>query len=110
MLEAGRPHTLPSTRRGILCNRLTAFDERGMMRGTPVLVFGIFNSRCFLWACREAGIEDFRFHDLRHEATSRLLERGLNQMEVASITGHRDLRMLKRYTHLRPETLPERLG
>ena len=53
---------------------------------------------------------DFRWHDLRHEATSRLFEKGLNLMEVASITGHQDLKMLKRYTHLRAEDLVGRLG
>ncbi|MET0100098.1 MAG: site-specific integrase [Sedimenticola sp.] len=51
-------------------------------------------------ACRRAGIQNLRFHDLRHEATSRLFEKGLNVMEVATITGHSDLRMLRRYTHL----------
>ena len=55
-------------------------------------------------------MKDWRPHDLRHEATSRLFEKGLNMMEVASITGHEDLKMLKRYTHIRPETLVERLG
>ena len=45
-------------------------------------------------------MEDWRFHDLRHEATSRLFERGFNVMEVALVTGHQDLRMLKRYTHI----------
>ena len=55
-------------------------------------------------------MEDWRFHDLRHEATSRLFEKGLNTMEVASITGHEDLKMLKRYTHLRAEDLVARLG
>jgi len=59
---------------------------------------------------KAADMEDWRFHDLRHEATSRLFEKGLNMMEVASITGHEDLKMLKRYTHIRPETLVERLG
>jgi len=53
---------------------------------------------------------DFRWHDLRHEATSRLFEKGLHLMEVASITGHQDLKMLKRYTHLRAEDLVGRLG
>ncbi len=48
---------------------------------------------------------DFRFHDLRHEATSRFFERGLNLMQVAAITGHKTLQMLKRYTHLRAEDL-----
>ena len=41
-------------------------------------------------------LRDLRFHDLRHEATSRLFEKGLNPMEVAAITGHKPLQMLKR--------------
>lgn len=61
-------------------------------------------------ACERAGIEDFHFHDLRHEATSRLFEKGLNPLEVASITGHKTLQMLKRYTHLRAEDLARKLG
>lgn len=60
--------------------------------------------------CQRAGIEDLHFHDLRHEATSRLFERGFNPMEVASITGHKTLEMLKRYTHLRAEDLAKRLA
>ncbi len=66
-------------------------------------------SRACKRACKRAGIEDLRFHDLRHEATSRFFEKGLNVMEVASITGHQDLRMLRRYTHIRAETLVDRL-
>jgi len=58
----------------------------------------------------ECGIEDLRFHDLRHEATSRLFERGFNVMEVATITGHENLKHLKRYTHIKPESLVARLG
>lgn len=54
--------------------------------------------------------EDLRWHDLRHEATSRLFEKGLAVMEVASMTGHRSMQMLKRYTHLNPETFREKLG
>ena len=57
--------------------------------------------RAFVRACDRAGLVDFHFHDLRHEATSRLFEKGLNPMEVASITGHKTLQMLKRYTHLK---------
>ena len=53
---------------------------------------------------------DLRFHDLRHEATSRLFEKGLNVMEVAAITGHKTLDMLKRYTHLRAEDLAKKLA
>ena len=50
-----------------------------------------------------------RFHDLRHEATSRFFEKGFDIMQVSAITGHKDLAMLKRYTHLRAEDLAERL-
>ncbi|AOJ68310.1 MULTISPECIES: tyrosine-type recombinase/integrase [Burkholderia] len=57
-----------------------------------------------------ANIDGLRFHDLRHEATSRLFEKGLNPMEVASITGHKTLSMLQRYTHLRAEDLAKKLG
>ncbi len=66
--------------------------------------------RSYIRARRRAGIEDLRFHDLRHEATTRLFEKGLNIMEVVSITDHKDLRMLRRYTHLKAEDLAKKLG
>lgn len=56
-----------------------------------------------------AGLADLRFHDLRHEAVSRLLERGLNVIETATISGHKELRMLQRYAHLRAVDLVNRL-
>jgi len=59
--------------------------------------------------CHRARIEDFNFHDLRHEATTRLFEQGFEIMEVASITGHKTLTMLKRYTHLRAENLAAKM-
>jgi len=58
---------------------------------------------------RRAGIEGPRFHDLRREATSRLLEPGLNTMEMSGITAHEDLPMPKRSTHLRAEDLARKL-
>jgi integrase len=57
-----------------------------------------------------AGIPDIRLHDLRHEAASRLFEKGLNVMEAASVTGHKTLSMLKRYTHLNPSDIAKKLG
>ncbi len=71
---------------------------------------GVDISHSFAAACRRAGIKGLRFHDLRHEATSRLVEKGLNHMQVAAITGHKTLQMLKRYTHLRAEDLAKLLG
>ena len=67
-------------------------------------------SQAFERVCEAAGIEGLTFHDLRHEATSRLFEKGLNPMQVAAITGHKTLQMLKRYTHLRAEDLVGMLG
>lgn len=55
------------------------------------------------------GISDLHFHDLRHEAVSRLVEGGLSDQEVASISGHKSMQMLQRYTHLRAEDLVARL-
>jgi integrase len=55
-------------------------------------------------------MNDFHFHDLRHEAVSRLFEKGLNIAEVSTISGHKELKMLQRYTHLRAEDLVSRLG
>jgi len=56
--------------------------------------------------CRCKGIEGLRFHDLRHEAISRFVESGLfTDVQVAAITGHKTLQMLKRYAHMRPSDL-----
>lgn len=59
----------------------------------------------FQRACKELKIIDLHFHDLRHEATSRLFEAGLTIEQVPLVTGHKDWKMLKRYTQLRPEGL-----
>jgi integrase len=62
----------------------------------------------FTRATRFLGIADLRFHDLRHEATSRLFERGYSIQEVAQFTLHESWATLKRYTHLKPEDVPQR--
>ncbi len=58
---------------------------------------------------RRAGVDDLRFHDLRHEAISRFFELGLSVPEVALISGHKDYRVLFRYTHLRATDLVDKL-
>lgn len=67
-------------------------------------------NRVWVMALERAGIEGLRFHDLRHEAVSRLVERGLTDQEVAAISGHKSMQMLRRYTHLRAEDLADKLG
>lgn len=60
--------------------------------------------------CTRAKIADLRFHDLRHEAISRLFENtDLTEMEIARISGHKTMMMLSRYTHLRAGHLADRL-
>jgi integrase len=73
--------------------------------------------RIYVKECMDAGKEPdpnylsgLRFHDLRREATSRLFEHGFDLMEAASVTGHKTLAMLKRYTNLRAEDLARKLG
>ncbi len=61
-------------------------------------------------AVKRADIAGLTFHDLRHEAASRLFEKGLNPMQVAAITGHKNMQMLKRYTHLKAEDLVKLIG
>jgi integrase len=56
-----------------------------------------------------AGLADLHFHDLRHEAISRFFEKGLSVPEVALLSGHRDARMLFRYTHPEREKIIRKL-
>ena len=53
-------------------------------------------------ARREAGLPELRFHDLRHVAISRLWSEGMNALEISATSGHRDLKMLMRYSHFSP--------
>ena len=55
-------------------------------------------------------LRELRFHDLRHEAVTRLFERGLNPIEVGMVSGHKTLSMLQRYTHLRSSDLVTKLA
>lgn len=59
---------------------------------------------------RLAKCDGLRFHDLRHEATSRLFERTtMTEMKIAKITGHRDMKSLQRYANLRASSLADEM-
>ena len=58
---------------------------------------------------KKGNIKDLHFHDLRHEAISRFFEKGLSIPEVALISGHKDVRMLFRYIHLKAEDILKKL-
>jgi len=64
-------------------------------------------SKAFLRASRRAKIDNLRFHDLRHDFASGLVQAGVPIHTVKELLGHRDLRMTVRYSHLAPENLRE---
>jgi integrase len=100
------PRTIPLTAEAvrILSELQGVCDERtGRLFPVSANAFRLAWERCKRRAAgQEPGIEDLRFHDLRHEAVSRFFEFGLSVPEVATISGHKDPRMLFRYTHLKP--------
>ena len=71
------------------------------------IIFGIIVAVRLNWnrMLKRSGITNLHFHDLRHEAISRFFEKGLSIPEVSLISGHKDVRQLMRYTHLKVETL-----
>ena len=100
----GSSRTIPlSTVAVTILNQLLGEQEQ-TLEGSAWPYTADFITRDFIRLCQKHGFADLRFHDLRHEATSRLFEKGLSLMEVASITGHKSLQMLNRYTHLSNST------
>jgi integrase len=57
----------------------------------------------FYTALEKAGIEDFKFHDLRHTFASHLIMKGASLKEVQELLGHKDIKMTMRYAHLSQE-------
>jgi integrase len=78
--------------------------------GRVISMAGDSITQAFARACERAGVENARIHDLRHEGVSRLFEKGLGVMEVASVSGHKTLSQLKRYTHMSAAELAKKLG
>ncbi|ERT17049.1 hypothetical protein O162_20200 [Pseudomonas putida SJ3] len=62
-------------------------------------------SAAFTRACHALAIEDLRFHDLRHTAATDLFTRELDIEAVSLFTGHKDWKMLRRYTHIKAESV-----
>lgn len=102
----GHPRTIPLTERA-----LAILDARTGSGGEQVFSISA-NAIRLAWARLRnwANVDDLHFHDLRHEAISRFFEKGLSMPEVALISGHRDPRMLFRYTHLQAEELARKLS
>jgi len=104
--KTGHPRTIPLTEGAVrLLKRLPR-----SMDGRVIPISATCLRMAWDRALRRAEIKGLRFHDLRHEAITRFFERGLSVPEVALISGHRDYRMLARYTHLRPEDVGRKLN
>lgn len=89
-----------------LLGEAAAIIERQERKGALIFPYKADSiGAAFRRACVRLQIEDLHFHDLRHEGTSRLFERGYQIHEVALVTGHRDWKSLKRYTQLSPASL-----
>ena len=114
MTKNGTARTVPLTKRAVEVlamatvnslrpneTQLVFFGELG--RAGNIAHYTI--EKLFSEARSRAGLTDFKFHDLRHEATSRLVEKRLSDVEVSAITGHKSMQMLRRYAHLRNEDL-----
>lgn len=96
---------LPAVRE-VLVREYSKGDGRKVFPN-PALTSSVSDS--FAKITKKLEVDELTFHDLRHEAISRLFERGLSIPEVALISGHKNWDTLKRYTHLNPETLASKL-
>lgn len=103
----GDSRTIPLSSKAVAAiNELGGGKTAGLLVGVRAdAITGAFHT-----AVKRAGLHDLRLHDMRHEAVSSLFEKGLNPLEVATISGHKTLSMLQRYTHLEAVNLVKRLG
>lgn len=104
----GHPRTIPLTSKALEVLRQLHDTEKS---DDTAVVPMTGNAVRLAWVRlkEKAAVHDLQFHDLRHEAVSRFFEMGLSIPEVALISGHRDPRMLFRYTHLRAENVAEKI-
>lgn len=108
--------TLPMTKNGKERTVPLSQAATGILQGLSPMPYGrVFCTtteavkRAWIRLTRRATINDLHFHDLRHEAISRLVERGFDLHEVMMFSGHTDHRMLLRYTHLSARKLVQKL-
>jgi integrase len=115
-LEAQTAH-LPMTKNGMARTVPLSTKAVGILTALPrsidgrvIPVKGITLHAAFRKACKRAGIADFHWHDLRHTAITRLAQKLPNVIELAAVSGHRSLAMLKRYYHPSATELARKLG
>ncbi len=101
-------------RRVVLSTRAREIAERRMKGlAKDAKLFPVSDSarrRAWAAAREKAGVEDLRWHDLRHEGISRMASRGLHMGEVMAQSGHRDAESVKRYMNARARDIADKLG
>lgn len=128
--KGGRPRNVPLTSFALRCleelRQIKEKEDEALPRGDPRRIHGLYppyyRGGVFTWKNTDAferrwrgvvlaaGLENFHFHDLRHEAISRIFERTkLSDTEIASIAGHTSTDMLLRYLKLRGSNLAKKL-
>jgi integrase len=106
LTKNGTARVVPLSKKAVAI--LHALPDSGTGFVFPISYMVVQN--CFVDACKRARIVDLHFHDLRHTATTRLAEKLPNVIELASVTGHQTIQMLKRYYHPKAELLARKLG
>lgn len=106
LTKNGDARTVPMSKKAV--EALSALPRSIGGRVLPITPMAL--RKAFERACEGAGIADLHFHDLRHTATTRLAQKLPNLVELAAVTGHRDVRMLARYYHPKAEELARKLG
>lgn len=102
----GSARDVPLSRKAaLLLKRLPEDGRTGPVFPTTVSAF----KQVFADAMQRTGIEDLRFHDLRHDATTRIADRLSNVLELSAVTGHKSLTMLKRYYNPKASRLAQKL-
>ena len=101
----GRSRRIPLTTKAVCILKGLNESDAGPFQFHPDSV-----STAFSRACKRVQVDGIVFHSLRHLGITRLFNRGLSIMEVSSISGHLDVRMLRRYTHIQPEDLLDKVG
>ena len=107
------PDTKNGDSRGVPLSKAAVALLQGLPRSIDGRVFATTADavkKSFSRAVARAGLLDFHFHDTRHEATTRLGRKLPNIIELARVTGHRDVNMLKRYYNITAEELALKLG
>ncbi len=107
-VKGGKKHSLPlnSGALSILYEIGPQADGRVFLRdGRPI------RSWRTAWegALRRAGIKDFRWHDLRHTAASRLVQSGVDLSIVQEVLGHSKIETTQRYAHFKPDAVAQAL-